>query len=96
MILPHYPFKCHHPTTPPGGLTGRIFAVGAPWIQLPGQRLRHSNDNQTIVYYYCISVTPPGKWDLVLVTFFSPGFCCGFLGKRLIEGLLMKIFKLMP
>ena len=21
-------FHCHHPTTPPGGLTGRIFAVG--------------------------------------------------------------------
>ena len=28
------PFKCHHPTTLPGGLTGRIFAVGAPWDEL--------------------------------------------------------------
>ena len=32
MVQPHFPFKLHHPTTPPGGLTGRIFAVGAPWV----------------------------------------------------------------
>ena len=30
----HFPFKCHHPTTPPGGLTGQIFAVGALWVIL--------------------------------------------------------------
>ena len=32
MLQPHFPFDNHHPTTPPGGLTGRNFAVGAPWV----------------------------------------------------------------
>ena len=30
MLQPHFPFDNHHPTTPPGELTGRNFAVGAP------------------------------------------------------------------
>ena len=34
ILQPHFPFEYHHPTTPPGGLTGRNFAVGAPWISL--------------------------------------------------------------
>ena len=32
VALINFPFKYHHPTTPPGGLTGRNFAVGAPWL----------------------------------------------------------------
>ena len=34
MLQPHFPFDNHHPTTPPGGFTGRNFVVGAPWLSL--------------------------------------------------------------
>ena len=57
---PHFPFKFYHLTTPPGGLTGRNFAVGAPWARLESL----NNTNYQPPTHALVSVfTQVPNWD---------------------------------
>ena len=71
-VQPHYPIKCHHPTTPPGG---RIFAVGAPresgtflrgfvaWKMTLGQNLLFLFAFTTLLHYGPSAGTIPSKLE---------------------------------